>query len=214
MSSSPESRTARARRREAMLDGADARAIRTRQRLSAALTQSMTEGSPTPPPVSRVCELAGVTRSAFYSHFSGLDELAVFAVSEVFEQLGEDDLRRRAGAPLTPREAATIVIRDLVARFDTAPTLFTWAVAGAGARTAWMVIDLVASRTRRTVAALGVAPASVDLAVVADFLAGGVVNAVRAHVAQGHGEMPAAERGEHLVSEIVALLPAWLTAES
>src|ERR1700757_3847471 len=85
-------------RARAKIGSNDPRALRTRQKLVAAF----------PPP-------AGVNRPSFYSHFDSPEDLAIHALSELFDVVGDADIIRRAEHSVPAEEASRQALRDIVA---------------------------------------------------------------------------------------------------
>ncbi|UUT35544.1 TetR/AcrR family transcriptional regulator [Microbacterium elymi] len=70
-------------------DSTDRRVLRTRQKLVDAYRDLLDENAAAPVTVSAVVRRAGVTRSSFYAHFSGLSDLAAVALTEFSEAMTE-----------------------------------------------------------------------------------------------------------------------------
>ncbi|GAA5091619.1 TetR/AcrR family transcriptional regulator C-terminal domain-containing protein [Microbacterium yannicii] len=94
------------------VDSDDARVVKTRERLVRAYRQILDEDPRHPVTVTEVVRRAGVTRSSFYAHFAGADDLAAVALtefnaavvalarSEVREGLPKSEVNRRVIAEI------------------------------------------------------------------------------------------------------------------
>src|SRR6202012_1172117 len=76
-------------RRRAMAHNPDPRAVRTREKLLRAFTTALRESDPADMTVSALTRGAGVNRTSFYGHFSSPEDLAIHALSELFDVGGE-----------------------------------------------------------------------------------------------------------------------------
>lgn len=98
----------RARRTES----SDRRVLNTRGRLITAFRDLLDESPQDPPSVSAVVQRAGVTRSTFYTHFRGLDDLAALALADVTEAM-----TRLARAAIVEGDAKAAVNERLFTEF-------------------------------------------------------------------------------------------------
>src|SRR5215218_5845742 len=71
----------------------DPRVARTRSAILAALATM--EAARTPISVSALSRQAGISRSVFYTHFAGVDELALFVLERALDEIGDADLEAR-----------------------------------------------------------------------------------------------------------------------
>jgi AcrR family transcriptional regulator len=194
----------RAARRQDMAGSSDARAMRTRKILVAAVGEAL-EKDPDRPTVAAICSIGGVTRSTFYSHFSSVDDLVVKAVSDAIESISAADASRRMEGGTVPLESTRIVLREIAEQLRAQPALFGWALSRAGAETSRRISDNVAAQTRRTIHAIATVPDDVDVDLTAQFLAGGVLNVIRASLLS-----PGRSFDDRGVEHLLLLIPDWI----
>ena len=65
--------------------------------------------------VASLTRAAGVNRTSFYSHFASPEDLAIHALSELFDVVGDADILRRAEHSVLAEEASRQALRDIVA---------------------------------------------------------------------------------------------------
>jgi AcrR family transcriptional regulator len=183
----------------------DPRAVRTRRLLDEALSRFMDafpEGGL--PSVVELTQEAGVARSAFYSHFSSVEDLALARVSSAFERIGENDLGMRRSTPQESHAAAEIAVRQLVRIFLDDRSLYT-ALLSAGSTTTYdAVIAELAARTRVSLASGVRIPAGVDRYLASEYIAGGLVR-VLGLTAKGTTAIDESE----LIEQLLSLAPLW-----
>lgn len=97
-------------RLDAPSDG-DARARRTRMAILSAL-ESLEIDPEAEFTVSSIVERAGVSRSVFYKHFGGLDDLAAWVLGQAFAQIRELDAQHRRQQS---KEVAELLREDVTA---------------------------------------------------------------------------------------------------
>jgi AcrR family transcriptional regulator len=195
----------RAARRRSMASNADNRAVRTRAALSRAVEETVQSDPDAVLTAAGLCTVAGVTRSAFYSHFADVDDLLVWMVAQAFEPIAESDVARRGRGSVSGWESTNLVIRDVIAEIRSRPAFFRRVLTDGRGSTVWRIVESVAARTARTLASVAGTPQDVDLVVTSRFLAGGVVAVIASAVAYD-----SAMSDDELVAQIVALFPAWL----
>ena len=83
-------------RRRSMVDNQDPRAVRTREKLIGAFHEAIRDADPRTMSVSALTRAAGVNRTSFYGHFSSPEDLAIHAISELFDVVGNADVVMRA----------------------------------------------------------------------------------------------------------------------
>ena len=79
-----------------MIDNKDPRAVRTREKLICAFHEAVLDFDPSKMSVSALARAAGVNRTSFYSHFSSPEDLAIHALSELFDVVGNADIVMRS----------------------------------------------------------------------------------------------------------------------
>jgi AcrR family transcriptional regulator len=184
--------------RARMSDSPDERALRTRQALVSAYRGLVSSHAVTDVSVARVVQRAGVTRSSFYAHFANTDDLAVAALTEVFDVVASADSasRRQGTEPLAEVSEQSlaevvafiadrrVVYRDLLARAD---------------HFALAVEDAFAERSLATLAAAGHSVA--DPVVTARFIAAGVMGVIAWWLREA-SDWTAEELAHHLAAVI------------
>lgn len=186
-----------------MVENTDPRAVRTRDALVAAFRDLVREQHPGEMTVAELCRAAGINRSTFYQHFASPEDLAVHAFGDLFDAIIDTDaaLRGAGSGTKASRQALAGIVGFIADHRDTFTTLL-----GPGAPPA-LHRAIVTTYTEHSVAALAAAPArppAADPLVAARFLAGGVLGALGAWLAE-----PDRTEGE-LVDALVLCLPAWL----
>jgi hypothetical protein len=129
-------------------------------------------------------------------------------VAQAFEPIGQSDVVRRARGGVSARESTSLVIRAVIAEIRSRPEFFRRVLTDGRGSTVWRIVEGVAARTERTLATITNIPPDVDRDVTSRFLAGGVVAVIAAAVA-----LDSSTTDEELAAQMVALLPAWLTAD-
>lgn len=190
-------------RREAMACALDPRALQTRRQLTVALLTRLTKAPTHMPKVSDLVRAAGVTRSAFYSHFSGVDDLAVQVASDFFRaSVVLDSAARDRGT------SDSLATRAALARFVEHAmeqrAMWTWLLDTAPARIRQRVTDSFAEAIAETVNRSHARPLAPDRA--AHYLAGGIVNVVHRALL----EPTASLDKDELIDALMALMPPWL----
>lgn len=191
-------------RREAMSCALDPRALQTRRQLTEALLTLLAESPTDMPTVSELVRKAGVTRSAFYSHFARVAHLAVHVASDFFHAtVALDSASRDGGTPdrLATQEALTRFVEHV----NEHRTIWMWLLDTAPAQVRQQVTDSFADTIMETLNHTRARPlAPPDRA--AHFLAGGIVNVVHHALL----EPTAALDKEELIDDLMALMPPWV----
>src|SRR6202789_4482086 len=188
-----------ARRERPKLGSSDPRAVRTRSKLIGAFHAAIADSDPSAMSVSSLTQAAGVNRTSFYSHFSSPEDLAIHALSELLDVVGNADIVMRGEHSVPATEASRRALRDIVH--------FVWErresyarVLGPGAAPR-LLRAVTEAFTERTVAALehmDTRPAAADPQVTARFLAGGILGAIGAWLADPSPEGSPDDLGEAL----------------
>lgn len=183
---------------------ADVRAVRTRRGIVQALGEAIAAGGAVS--VASVAARAGVGRSTFYTHFSTLDDVVVYAIDEVFDEVSQHDVLRRREGKLTRRELAELGASELFETLGASRALLSFAAAApAGARLRERLLGVVRTGLRP---ALRDARPDADedfLRTAEDFLASGLSDLLLSRVDDPRGF------DDHLAQQVVDLLPGWLT---
>jgi AcrR family transcriptional regulator len=194
-------------RRRAMTGNTDPRAVRTREKLIGAFHRAIRESDPRDMSVSALARAAGVNRTSFYEHFASPEDLAIHALSELFDVVSHADIAMRAGHSVTGAEASRRALHEIVG-FVAAQRDSYARVLGPGAAPR-LLQAVAAAFTERTVQALepmDVRPPAADPRITAQFLAGGVLGVIGAWLAEPE---PALSPGQ-VVEALIQCLPSWL----
>lgn len=193
----------RGSRRSSMATDPDPRALRTRALLVAALWELAPAGRGGTLSVTRVAKAAGVTRSAFYSHFAAVDDLALFAAERYFADAGVLDSTVRRGG-VSGREATTQAIDRFVRHVLDHREVWSWLLIHAPGPIRQKTVDLFTERVRDTVELSAPRPA-VNPDAAAQFVAAGMMNVLH----QALLADPPARRDE-VAASLLAVMPGFL----
>jgi AcrR family transcriptional regulator len=197
----------RARR---MLGSSDPRAVRTRQKLIDAFHAGIAEADLSALSVSSLARAAGINRTSFYSHFASPEDLAIHALSELFDVVGNADIVMRSSHSVPAAEASRRALRDIVRFTDERRQSYARVLGpGAAPRLARGVTEAFTERTALSLARMPSLPPGADVAVTARFLAGGVLGVIGAWLS---ADDPA-RSPEELVEALVQCLPGWLNTD-
>jgi AcrR family transcriptional regulator len=192
------------------LGSSDPRAVRTRTKLIGAFHAAIADSDPAAMSVSSLTQAAGVNRTSFYSHFSSPEDLAIHALSELFDVVGNADIAMRGEHSVPAAEASRRALRDIVS--------FVWErresyarVLGPGAapRLLREVTEAFAERTVVSLERMDTRPAGADPRVTARFLAGGVLGVIGAWLADPRSQWSP----DDLVEALIQCLPGWLNTD-
>lgn len=184
----------------------DPRPARTRAAIYAAV-ESLATGPDGDVTVNGIVRVAGVSRGAFYSQFSDLDDLAVSMLVDAFRDIGVDDVRARLARDGDPRTLARRSIERLVGHIGDRSAFYRasleWRLSS---RVHETVVAAFAAQVFATMQVLGDGvPSDADHEDIAKFIAGGAVTILAAWLR----EDPPSQR-ERLVQRLLAVMPAWL----
>jgi AcrR family transcriptional regulator len=197
-------------RGRAKFASSDPRALRTRQKLVEAFHAAIADADPAAMSVASLTRAAGVNRTSFYSHFGSPEDLAIHALSDLFDVVGDADILMRAEHSVPAAEAGRRALRDIV--------WFVWErrdsyarVLGPGAapRLKHAVAEAFAARTVASLERIEGRPPGADVRVTARFLAGGVLGVIGAWLDDGQSAMSA----DDLVQALTQCLPGWLNTD-
>jgi AcrR family transcriptional regulator len=199
-----------ASRARAKIGSSDPRALRTRQKLVDAFHAAVADAEPAAMSVASLTRAAGVNRTSFYSHFASPEDLAIHALSELFDVVGDADILMRSEHSVPAEEASRRAIHDIVQ--------FVWErrdsyarVLGPGAAPR-LLVAVTEAFTERTVVSLeriGARPPGADVWVTARFLAGGVLGVIGAWLSDERSRWSPDE----LTDALVQSLPGWLNTD-
>ncbi|MDQ7904802.1 TetR/AcrR family transcriptional regulator [Phytohabitans sp. ZYX-F-186] len=185
----------------------DPRVARTREAIVKALESLETGG--TALSVSSLAREAGISRSAFYTHFSGLDELALFILSRAFDEIGAADIELRRTQTLSGAQTARRSLTLLTQHLDRHRALYANVFAApVSARAHLAAIELFAAETRAILPYTDAAPDAVDAEAVTAFVAAGVMGLLGSWL-RGDVVMDA----DRLVDHLMMFIPAWMAAD-
>jgi AcrR family transcriptional regulator len=187
----------------------DPRALRTRQKLVDAFHAAIAESDLSAVSVSSLTRAAGVNRTSFYSHFSSPEDLAIHALGELFDVVGDADITRRA-ARVPAAEASRQALRDIAGFIYERRGSYARVLGpGAAPRLVRAVTDVYTERTVASLERIGSRPAGADPRVTARFLAGGILGVIGAWLA----DQPPQWSPDQLVEALVQCLPGWLNTD-
>ncbi|MGO9220380.1 MAG: TetR/AcrR family transcriptional regulator [Streptosporangiaceae bacterium] len=190
-----------------MIDNTDPRAVRTREKLICAFHEAVLDSDPSKMSVSALARAAGVNRTSFYSHFSSPEDLAIHALSELFDVVGNADIVMRSRHSVPGTEASRRGLRDIVGFLDERRASYARLLGpGAAPQLVQAVTEAFTRRTAEALARMDVRPAYADPVITARFLAGGVLGVISDWLAGPPGQCTADE----LVEALIHCLPGWL----
>ena len=193
-----------------MTGNTDPRALRTREKLISAFHDAIRDSDPREMSVSALARAAGINRTSFYEHFASPEDLAIHALSELFDVVGSADIVMRGEHSVPAAEASRRALRDIVH--------FVWErrasyarVLGPGAAPQLLraVTDAFTERTVVALEHMDARPAGADPQVTARFLAGGVLGVIGAWLADPNSRWSP----DDLVEALVQCLPGWLNTD-
>jgi AcrR family transcriptional regulator len=190
----------------------DPRPARTRAAILAAV-ERLPDLAPSQVTVSAIARDAGVSRSVFYIHFSGLEELlsAVLTQTAMSDESDLDPTDNR----MSPRQATVASLTQLVHHVEARAAFYTAALEW---KTTFGVHDVTvtgyARRIRELTASIrrssphGSIPPEETTDLAATFVAGGLSAALTAWLRTNR-----ATPSTSLVEELLGSLPAWLVTD-
>jgi AcrR family transcriptional regulator len=193
-----------------MTGNTDPRAVRTRQKLVDAFHETIRDCDLDGMSVSSLARAAGVNRTSFYEHFATPEDLAIHALSDLFDVVRNADIVMRSQHSVPAAEASRRALREIVyfvhERRETYVRLLG---PGAAPRLVSAVSAAFAERTVQALEQMDTRPPGADLRVTAHFLAGGVLGVIGAWLAS----QPTRWSPDQLVEALVLCLPGWLNAD-
>ena len=184
----------------------DPRVARTRHAILDAV-ETLASGDE-PITVAAIVRTAGIGRSSFYTHFSGIDELAVTVLSGVLEAIGAEDIELRRYRVVSGAEAARMAQVRLVGHLVQHRALYASMLALPFSSAVFTrAVDGYAAQVRATIALLPEVPHGLSADAVAIYTASGSLGLL-AHWIRSDDPVPA----DVLVDQLMSLVPAWLAA--
>jgi AcrR family transcriptional regulator len=197
-------------RLRAKIGSTDPRAVRTRQKLVDAFHAAVAESDPAAMSVASLTRAAGVNRTSFYSHFASPEDLAIHALSELFDVVGDADILMRAGHSVPAEEASRRALREIVQFVCEQRDSYARVLGpGAAPRLLQAVSDAFTERTVASLERIAARPPGADVRVTARFLAGGVLGVIGAWLNDERSRWSPDE----LVEALVQCLPGWLNTD-
>lgn len=185
----------------------DPRKERTRTAIVTGLSTLLRQGH-SESTVRDVVTEAGVSRAAFYTHFSGVDEVALVVLREIFDELREIHLSERR--ELGQRTAASVRAGQerLADAFWQQRDLLRPLLEGSHSATAYMAIVRAFATTIESIMCteLPRIPAGIDARLASIAVANTLVGLLVAWVT-GHIDVDL----KTIVDHLVAMLPAWMS---
>jgi AcrR family transcriptional regulator len=186
----------------------DPRAVATRQKIVGSLEEMLREGKLLS--VARLCDQAGIGRSTFYVHFSTVDDVFLFVLDGMIDEISSRDVERRRTSS-EPRSTLTLrALHELLeALADKREFLLGRPSTAAEERLHEHLSTQVASNLDNVIRVEQPRLPPDTLRTVSDFIAGGVLHAMLGWLAAPDG------RSEpELTSTISALFPSWLAGDA
>ncbi|MGP3911469.1 TetR/AcrR family transcriptional regulator [Nonomuraea sp. 10N515B] len=186
-------------------DLADPRAQRTRALLLAEFERQLALTGQVPTVASLVRE-AGVSRSAFYCHFTSIEELGIAAVRTALDELGERDTAMRRANDLSGASVTRMTYGAFFAHIAGHRHLYATLVAAAGDGSARDELrEALVRQTQQSIEAVPGRPERLDSRRAAAFVIGGVLAVLSEWLADPDPCSP-----HELAEAITALMPPWL----
>jgi AcrR family transcriptional regulator len=185
----------------------DPRAVRTREKLVTAFHEAIREPDSRKMSVSALTRSAGVNRTSFYEHFASPEDLAIHALSELFDVVSNADIALRSEHIVSGTEASRRALREIVSFVGEQRAAYARLLGpGAAPQLVGAVAETFAERTVQALEPMDVRPPEADPRITAQFLAGGVLSVIGAWLADPE---PAASP-DQLVEALIQCLPSWL----
>ncbi|ROZ50274.1 TetR/AcrR family transcriptional regulator [Rhodococcus sp. WS3] len=182
-------------------DPMDPRSMRTRRQLLEAFERLLEADKM--PTVAELVREAGVSRSSFYAHFTGIEEVGVAALRSILDEFEPGEVRnvdRQDGA------SASVTFEDLFAHLGQHRRLCSAVLVSDTQLPA--LAELKTTLVDQLTAAIHQSPGkpgSLDAGKAASFLVGGILAILLESLQE-------ADRDDDLSATLAAMLPEWLTA--
>ena len=192
--------------RKGIRSSGDPRVTRTRQAILDSVAELAAGDGPIT--VAAIVRTAGIGRSSFYTHFSGIDELAVHVLRGAFESIGAEDVELRRHQIVSGAEAARVAQVRLVAHLVQHRALYASMLALPFTSAVFtQAVEGYAAQVRATIALLPEIPHGLSADAVAIYTASGSLGLL-AHWIRSDEPVSA----DVLVDQLMSLVPAWLAA--
>ena len=183
------------------IDSSDPRALRTRRKLVDAFHAAVADADPAAMSVASLTRAAGVNRTSFYSHFASPEDLAIHALSDLLDVVGDADILMPA------QEASRRALEDIVGFVHERRDSYARVLGpGAAPRLLMAVTEAFTERTVASLERISTRPPGADLRVTARFLAGGVLGVIGTWLSDDQSRWTPDE----LVEALTHCLPRWL----
>jgi AcrR family transcriptional regulator len=192
--------------RDVTRTSSDPRARRTRSAILAATDQLIAEGA-TEFSVTSIARAAEVSRSVFYTHFSGIDDVAVTLLEAAVEEIGTDDAALRRASDVAQDVPVHIAVARIVAHAESHRALYA-AVFTPGASFE-RAVEAYMRQVLVTIDGASGAPRDLDRLATARYISSGSLAVLIAWL-RDEQRSPKAEITEFLV----AILPPWFRQRS
>jgi AcrR family transcriptional regulator len=185
----------------------DPRAVRTREKLVTAFHDAIREPDLRNMSVSALTRAAGVNRTSFYEHFASPEDLAIHALSELFDVVSNADIALRSEHIVSGTEASRRALREIVSFVGEQRAAYARLLGpGAAPQLIGAVAEAFAERTVQALEPMDVRPPEADPWITAQFLAGGVLSVIGAWLA----DPESATSPDQVVEALIQCLPGWL----
>jgi AcrR family transcriptional regulator len=193
-----------------MIGSTDPRAVRTRQKLVAAFHEEIRDCDLGMMSVSALARAAGVNRTSFYEHFASPEDLAIHALSDLFDVVRNADMAMRSQHTVPAAEASRRALREIVYFVHERRESYLRLLGpGAAPQLVRAVGQAFTERTVQALERMEARPADADPRVTAQFLAGGVLGVIGAWLADQAGPWSP----DQLVEALIQCLPGWLNSD-
>lgn len=181
----------------------DPRAIRTRQQIVNAVSTLAHDDAATIG-IAEIIAAAGVSRTSFYAHFAGLDELALYIFELAFQRLDEDSPEEPTPGSPTEVVGLTSFMGRVVEHYVENRVLYSAVLAASISFD--LVTDAITLLTTRILSLMKnhLAPQGTTPAIVATALASATNGLLSAWL---RGDLDATPK--QLTEELTRLLPPW-----
>jgi AcrR family transcriptional regulator len=193
-----------------MIGSTDPRAVRTRQKLVAAFHEEIQDCDLGMMSVSALARAAGVNRTSFYEHFASPEDLAIHALSDLFDMVRNADMAMRSQHTVPAAEASRRALREIVYFVHERRESYLRLLGpGAAPQLVRAVGQAFTERIVQALERMEARPADADPRVTAQFLAGGVLGVIGAWLADQAGPWAP----DQLVEALIQCLPGWLNSD-
>jgi len=183
----------------------DPRAARTRAAIFAGVERLMSSRA-SRVTVQDVVRSAGISRSSFYLHFSGLEDLALAYLSQQIDIIGEAGIGVRRDDLITGATAARIGYDRLITHVVEHFPLYSAVLESSSSHGAFQAaIDTYSRRLLKSVLSLDVVPSSANAEIAVAYVAGGALTVISSWL---RGDLDVDD--DDLVQQLVDLLPTWV----